>query len=117
MVHTYHISGMSCNGCRSHVEQTLSKVEGVSKASVNLETSEATIEMTSHIPLETFQEALNNDGGRYSIHQHGEPHHHSEPKKKSNLKEKVQEHFTVPCIVKVIKPMTSQAIVQFVAWT
>lgn len=96
MVHTYHISGMSCNGCRSHVEQTLSKVEGVSKASVNLETSEATIEMTSHIPLETFQEALKNDGGRYSIHQHGETHHHSEPKKKEQPKGKGTGTFYCP---------------------
>jgi heavy metal translocating P-type ATPase len=96
MVHTYHISGMSCNGCRSHVEQTLSKVKGVSKASVNLETSEATIEMTSHIPLETFQEALKNDGGRYSIHQHGEPHHHSEPKKKEQPKGKGTGTFYCP---------------------
>lgn len=88
MVHTYHISGMTCNGCRSHVEQTLSKVKGVSKASVNLEAAEATIEMTSHIPLETFQKALKNDGGRYSIHQpgHGESHHYTESKKKEQPK-------------------------------
>jgi len=59
---------MTCKGCRSHVEETLSKVKGVSKATVNLEKAEATIEMESHIPLETFQEALKNDGDRYSIH-------------------------------------------------
>jgi len=68
MKHTYHIHGMTCNGCRSHVEETLSKVEGVSKASVNLEKKEATIEMASHIPIETFQDALKKDGGSYSIH-------------------------------------------------
>jgi cation transport ATPase len=98
MVHTYHISGMTCNGCRSHVEQTLSKVTGVSKATVNLEKSEATIEMTSHIPLETFQEALKNDGGRYSIHQpgHGETHHHSESKKKEQPKGKGTGTFYCP---------------------
>jgi len=67
MKHTYHIHGMTCNGCRSHVEQTLSKVEGVSNASVNLENAEATIEMESHIPIEKFQEALKEDGGAYSI--------------------------------------------------
>ncbi|MDN6280642.1 MAG: heavy-metal-associated domain-containing protein [Psychroflexus sp.] len=67
MKHTYHIAGMTCKGCRSHVEQTLSKVEGVSNASVNLEKEEATIEMESHIPLEKFQEALKEDGGSYSI--------------------------------------------------
>ncbi|MGR7814322.1 heavy metal translocating P-type ATPase [Lacinutrix undariae] len=81
MKHTYHIHGMTCNGCRGHVEETLSKVKGVSKATVNLEKAEAIIEMDSHISLETFQEALKNDGGRYSIHKLGEHHHIKEVKK------------------------------------
>lgn len=68
MKHTYHIHGMTCDGCRSHVEETLSKVKEVSSVSVNLEKKEATIEMDSHIPIETFQKALKNDGGKYSIH-------------------------------------------------
>jgi len=72
MTHTYHIHGMTCNGCRNHVEETLSKVQGVSKATVNLEKAEATIEMEAHIAFETFQAALKNDGGRYSIHMLGE---------------------------------------------
>jgi Cu2+-exporting ATPase len=59
---------MTCNGCRSHVEQTLSKVDGVIHISVNLEKAEAAIEMESHIPIETFQKALQDDGGSYSIH-------------------------------------------------
>ncbi len=81
MTHTYHIHGMTCNGCRNHVEETLSKVEGVSKASVNLKKAEATIEMKKHISLETFQKALKEDGGHYSIHNQGEHHHHhSKPK-------------------------------------
>ncbi len=45
MKHTYIIQGMTCNGCRSHVEQVLSKVNGVSNAVVDLEKAEATIEM------------------------------------------------------------------------
>jgi len=45
MKHTYHIHGMTCNGCRNHVEQKLSKIEGVLSASVNLEKAEAIIEM------------------------------------------------------------------------
>ena len=57
MTHTYSIHGMTCNGCRSHVEETLSKVDGVSSASVDLAKSEATIEMAKHISIETFQEA------------------------------------------------------------
>lgn len=81
MKHTYHIHGMTCNGCRGHVEETLSSVAGVTKADVNLEKAEATIEMESHIPIETFQDALEKDGGRYSIHAPGEHHHHHpEPK-------------------------------------
>ena len=80
MKHTYHIHGMTCNGCRSHVEETLSKVDGVSKATVDLEKAEATIEMESHILIERFQEALKNDGGRYSIHKSGEHHHTKEVK-------------------------------------
>lgn len=67
MKHTYRIHGMTCNGCRSHVETLLSKVEGVSTASVDLEKAEATIEMEKHLPLETFQKALKEDGGSYSI--------------------------------------------------
>lgn len=67
MTHIYNIKGMTCNGCRSHVEKTLNKVEGVSKAEVDLEKAEAVIEMKSHIPLETFQQALKDDGGKYSI--------------------------------------------------
>ncbi|AJR02314.1 heavy metal translocating P-type ATPase [Siansivirga zeaxanthinifaciens] len=88
MKHTYHIHGMSCNGCRSHVESTLSKLKGVSNASVNLEKAEATIEMEQHIPIETFQEALKNDGGSYSIHNSGDHKHASE--KKSDKKPKGQ---------------------------
>ena len=81
MKHTYHIHGMTCNGCRSHVEETLSKVDGVSKVTVDLEKAEATIEMESHIPIEKFQEALKADGGQYSIHQNSE-HQHTHDKKK-----------------------------------
>src|SRR5680860_1021266 len=67
MTHTYKITGMSCNGCRSHVEKTLNEVEGVSKASVDLEKAEAVIEMEKHIEIEKFQEALKKGGGNYQI--------------------------------------------------
>lgn len=72
MKHIYHIHGMSCNGCRSHVEKTLSNVDGVTNATVDLEKAEATIEMASHIPIETFQNALEKEGGSYTIHSPGE---------------------------------------------
>ncbi len=83
MQHIYHIHGMTCDGCRSHVEQTLSKVEGVIGASVNLEKAEATIEMESHIAIEKFQETLKNDGDRYSIYNLGEEPLPTSPKGRS----------------------------------
>jgi Cu2+-exporting ATPase len=87
---------MTCNGCRSHVEETLSKVKGVSKASVNLEKAEATIEMEQHISLETFQKALKDDGGKYSIHNQEDHHHHSESKKEETPKGKGTGTFYCP---------------------
>jgi P-type Cu+ transporter len=86
MKHTYHIHGMTCTGCSNHVQETLSKVEGVTKATVDLAKAEATIEMEKHIPIETFQKALKNDGGRYSIHPPGEHQHIQEPKQKAEAK-------------------------------
>ncbi len=58
MKHIYNIEGMTCNGCRDHVEKTLSKVDGVINASVDLEKAEAIIEMDNDIPIEPFREAL-----------------------------------------------------------
>lgn len=85
MRHTYKIHGMTCNGCRSHVEHTLNAVEGVTKATVDLEKAEAIIEMDGHIPLSTFKKALEDDGGAYGISLPGEEHRHHHPKKqKSN---------------------------------
>ncbi|HUH29353.1 heavy metal translocating P-type ATPase [Gelidibacter sp.] len=86
MKHTYSIEGMTCTGCRSHVEKILSKVEGVSNANVNLEKKEATIEMENHIPLETFQKALKDDGGTYSIYNVGDTPEPSEIKKDKSPK-------------------------------
>jgi len=82
MTHIYYIHGMNCNGCRSHVEEILSKVERVSKAKVDLEKAEAIIEMESHIPLKSFQKALKSEGDRYSIHNSVEDHQHSKAEKK-----------------------------------
>lgn len=57
MIHTYTISGMSCDGCRSKVEKTLNAVEGV-QATVTLHPQEAIITMEKHIPTAQLQEAL-----------------------------------------------------------
>ncbi len=85
MEHTYQVSGMTCNGCRSHVEKTLSNVEGIEEVSVDLASGKAVLKMESHVPLQKMQEALANDGGRYSINMPGEHHdahvHHHSPKR------------------------------------
>ena len=65
MTHTYNITGMSCNGCRSTVEKTLNAVEGI-EATVSLDPPVATITMEKHIPTKTLQEALT-DSGKYTI--------------------------------------------------
>ncbi|MEE9364118.1 MAG: heavy metal translocating P-type ATPase [Cellulophaga sp.] len=67
MKHIYQIHGMSCGGCKNHVAKTLNIIEGVVRVSVNLEKGEAEIEMDRHLPLETFQKALENDSDRYTI--------------------------------------------------
>ncbi len=80
MKHTYQISGMTCNGCKSHVEKTLKEVEGISNVSVDLEKKEAVVYMDEHVPLEKLKEAMKKDGGRYDIHLPGShDHHHHAP--------------------------------------
>ncbi|NQV63276.1 MAG: copper-translocating P-type ATPase [Cryomorphaceae bacterium] len=98
MKHTYHIQGMTCNGCRSHVEQALSKVDGVTNASVNLDKQEATIEMSSPISLETFQKFLKDVGGSYFIHNQDEHpiKGHSVKEKTIKQKEKRTGNFYCP---------------------
>ena len=54
MKHTYHIHGMTCDGCRKHVEETLSKIEGVSKVTVDLSKEEAVIETDGHLHIEKY---------------------------------------------------------------
>ncbi|MFT4522908.1 MAG: heavy metal translocating P-type ATPase [Bacteroidia bacterium] len=82
--HSYSIQGMTCGGCQSHVQHALSSVEGVIKVAVNLEKGEASISMSSHIKLETFQDALANSS--YSIHNLGE-NNHSKPKPNLPIKD------------------------------
>lgn len=86
MKNKYHIHGMTCNGCRTHVEQTLANIKGVANASVNLEKAEAILEMDKQIPLEILQNAMKEAGGHYSIHERGSHHHHevAKPTKQKN---------------------------------
>ncbi|QZK90458.1 heavy metal translocating P-type ATPase [Flavobacterium sp. CHNK8] len=65
MIHTYNITGMTCDGCRTKVEKILNAMDGV-EAKVSLHPPIATITMVKHIPTTQFQEALAADG-KYNI--------------------------------------------------
>lgn len=65
MKHTYTITGMTCNGCRSSVEKALNSIKGI-EAVVSLDPPIATLQMKDHIPLVQLQETLSK-AGKYSI--------------------------------------------------
>ena len=65
MTHTYNITGMTCDGCRSKVEKTLNSIKGM-KASVVLQPPVATLTREKHIPITQLQEALT-AVGKYTI--------------------------------------------------
>ncbi|OEJ99234.1 heavy metal transporter [Flavivirga aquatica] len=64
MKHTYTITGMTCNGCRTFVEDTLNEIPEVEKAFVNLETSEAIVEISQPFSAKILQDVL---PSKYSI--------------------------------------------------
>jgi Cu+-exporting ATPase len=65
MIHTYDITGMTCDGCRTKVEKALNTIAGV-EAKVSLTPPIATITMEKHISTEQLQEALTTVG-KYTI--------------------------------------------------
>lgn len=65
--HTYKVTGMTCNGCRTNVEKKLNEVAGVT-ASVNLEKGEAEIKSDSPVSATDLQDKLDELGGHYQIH-------------------------------------------------
>lgn len=65
MIHTYHITGMTYDGCRAKVEKALNTIEGI-EAQVTLHPPMATITMEKHIPTTQLQQVLN-AVGKYTI--------------------------------------------------
>lgn len=64
MERTYTISGMTCEGCKASVEQSLNAVAKVQHVDIDLEKGEATINMASSIPITDLQKTLSS---KYSI--------------------------------------------------
>lgn len=75
MTHTYQITGMTCQGCRSKVEKALNGIDGIS-ATVTLAPAEAIITMDKHISTEKMQEALSAVGDYYIEMKGNDDHSH-----------------------------------------
>lgn len=58
MTHTYKVSGMTCQNCKASVEKSLNDLDNITSVEVNLEQSEAKVDMKKHVNLETLQNAL-----------------------------------------------------------
>jgi heavy metal translocating P-type ATPase len=66
MTHTYKITGMTCNGCKSHVQKTLESVDEIESVTINLEDGTAEINMTKHIHIDKLKQLF--EGSNYMIH-------------------------------------------------
>jgi len=67
MKHTYKISGMTCTGCKTSVEDALGNLKEVTKVLADLKKEEVVIEMTSHVSIEKLQETMLKAGLHYTI--------------------------------------------------
>lgn len=67
MTEKYKVDGMSCQGCRKHVEELISKLDGVDRVEVDLANGEAVIETKEPLGLSTLQKAFEKEGSRYSV--------------------------------------------------
>lgn len=90
MIHTYTVTGMTCNGCKTSVEDTLSALAKVEKAIVNLKKSEVVIEMSQHISIEQLQKALSD---KYVISEKNESHVFETSAIQQNQKSELQQLF------------------------
>lgn len=86
MKQTYTVTGMTCNGCRTSVENKLRSISEVKNASVSLDTKQAIVETTQPISTQTLQNALSD---KYTISKKNEPHTNAGklPKEKSELQQ------------------------------
>ncbi len=92
MKHTYKISGMTCNGCKSHVEETLKSHDAIREVNIDLSTGKAEITFTNHIKLEELKALF--EGSDYMIHSLDE---HIQPKAKAKAVEGVSYYCPMHC--------------------
>lgn len=63
----YNISGMSCSGCKTNVEEALGNLNEVQKVAANLKKNQVVIEITTAVPVEKLQDTLLKAGLHYTI--------------------------------------------------
>ena len=94
MIKKFRVEGMGCLGCKKAVEKTLKEVSGVENIIVDLELEEATIEMSSEIGLEMFEDALLKAGLEYKIFNY---HERKKLKKKKKASKKIPKEGVFYC--------------------
>ena len=94
MIKKFRVEGMGCLGCKKAVEKTLKEVSGVENIIVDLELEEATIEMSSEIGLEVFEDALLKAGLEYKIFNSNEV---NKLKKKKKASKKIPKEGVFYC--------------------
>ena len=62
------VVGMTCQGCRKHVEEALAEVDGVISVDVDLEEASARIQSHHPISLQAYNAALGGPNGHYSVY-------------------------------------------------
>lgn len=107
MIHTYTITGMTCDSCRTNVEKALNNIEGV-QAIVTIEPPLATITMKKHISTEQLQKAITTVGD-YTIKMSNLPPANPIASKE---KESVEQHSEDPKNINTLYtcPMHSEVI-------
>nr|WP_321222186.1 MauE/DoxX family redox-associated membrane protein [uncultured Psychroserpens sp.] len=58
MIHTYTVTGMTCNGCKASVEKALNTLKNVEVVSIDLETAEVKLDLTADVSTEILKQAL-----------------------------------------------------------
>lgn len=79
MIHTYKVSGMTCEGCTAKVSHLLKKVPDVTDVQMDLDKGLAIVTMSKHVPTPTLQDALK-DYPKYQLTEQ-ESHHKVKPER------------------------------------
>ena len=72
MKHRYQINGMTCNSCKTSVEDVLGGLAGVKNVTADINDSIVSIVMDTHISTDTLQQALMSAGLHYKISMEGD---------------------------------------------